>query len=340
MLQLYVTLESSENPWLLLMFQLPTRPTAARVRTWRQLQRLGALPVKNSGYALPNSAAAREDFEWLRADIVAAGGDAMLFAARAVDDRADGELRAAFRSARHGDFLELQKAAARLARRPRRQRGPSREAQALADRLAHLDSIDFFNAASGPAARAAVGVLLQPVREDSMTTAADTVLKTADFHKRTWVTRPRPGIDRFASAWLIRRFIDPGARFDFAESVAAATAGRKRAVPFDMFGAEFGHVDGGCTFETLIARFSIDAPGLAWLARTVHVLDLKDGEDRLPEAAALGRLVEGLRAVHGNDEVLLERGIEMIEAYYRSRPPESGLAPRFGRKGGGKRGRS
>ena len=157
----------------------------------------------------------------------------------------------------------------------------------------------------------------------SMTTTTDTVLKTADFQKRTWVTRPRPGIDRFASAWLIRRFIDPGAKFAFAGSVAAATAGRKRAVPFDMFGAEFGHVDGGCTFETLIARFSIHAPGLAWLARTVHALDLKDGEHGLPEAAALGRLVEGLREVHDNDDVLLERGIEMIEAYYRSRPPEA-----------------
>lgn len=321
------------------MFQLPARPTAARVRTWRQLQRLGALPVKNSGYALPHSAEAREDFEWLRADIVAAGGDAMLFAATAVDDQADADLRQAFRSARHADYLELQKAAGKLVRQPRRQRGPSREAQALADRLAHLDSIDFFGAASGPAARAAVGVLLQPVREDSMTTAADTVLKTVDFHKRTWVTRPRPGIDRFASAWLIRRFIDPAAKFAFADSVAAATAGRKRAVPFDMFGAEFGHADGGCTFETLIARFSIQAPGLAWLARTIHVLDLKDEQDALPEAAALGRLVEGLRQVHASDEVLLARGVDLIEAYYLSRPPAADAAPVAAPSRAGKKGR-
>jgi hypothetical protein len=315
---------------LLLMFQLPTRPTAARVRTWRQLQRLGALPVKNSGYALPHSTTAREDFEWLRADIVAAGGDAMLFVASAVDDRADAQLREAFRSARDADFLELQKAASKLARRPRRQRGPNREAQALASRLAHLDSIDFFSAPGGPAARAAVDVVLQPLREVTMTTTAETVLKTAEFQKRTWVTRPRPGIDRFASAWLIKRFIDPAAKFAFADSVAAATAGRTRAVPFDMFGAEFGHVDGGCTFETLIARFSIRAPGLGWLARLVHALDLKDGLDGLPEAAALGRLVEGLRQLHRSDEVLLERGVEVIEAYYRSRPPDA--APPAGRK--------
>jgi hypothetical protein len=340
MLRAIVIYESDQRRWLLLMFQLPTRPTAARVRTWRQLQRLGALPVKNSGYALPNSAAAREDFEWLRADIVAAGGDAMLFVADAVDERADTDLREAFRTARHADFVELQKAAATLARRPRRQRGPSREAQALADRLTHLDSIDFFSAANGPAARAAVDVLLQPVREDPMTTTAETVLRASDFQKRTWVTRPRPGIDRFASAWLIRRFIDPAAKFAFADSLAAAASGHKRAVPFDMFGAEFGHVDGGCTFETLLARFSIQAPGVAWLARTVHALDLKEKLDRLPEAAALGRLVEGLRQVHANDDVLLERGVEVIEAYYRSRPPEADAPLPTGKKGAVKRGRS
>ena len=163
MLLIIVLLESHNN-WLLLMFQLPTRPTAARVRTWRQLQRLGALAVKNSGYALPNSDEAREDLEWLRADIVAAGGDAMLFAATAVAPAADEQLRAAFRAARSEDYLALQKAAAKIGRAPQRRRAPTREVQALADRLDHLHAIDFFNAPGGPPARAAVRALLQPHR--------------------------------------------------------------------------------------------------------------------------------------------------------------------------------
>ena len=168
-----------------------------------------------------------------------------------------------------------------------------------------------------------------------MTTGQVAVLSTTAFQRRTWVTRPRPGIDRFASAWLIRRFIDPAARFAFAESVDAATAGRKRALPFDMFGAEFGHANGGCTFETLLRRFAIKAPGLGWLARTVHVLDLKDDRESLPEAAALGRLVDGLRQIHPDDHVLLERGVEVIEAYYRSRPPEAAAAKARGRRKAG-----
>jgi hypothetical protein len=306
------------------MFQLPTHPTAARVRTWRQLQRLGALPVRNSGYALPLADAAREDFEWLRADIVAAGGEAMLFVASTVDTAADDELRAAFRAARDADFEQVRKAAAPLGRARRGARAPRREIRALVDRLAHLDSIDFFSAPKGPAAHAAVRALLQAPEELTMTTEQETVLRTVDYQRRTWVTRPRPGIDRFASAWLIRRFIDPAAKFVFAASLEAASAGNRRAVPFDMFGAEFGHVAGGCTFETLIRRFDIRAPGIAWLARTVHALDLKAGHDEIPEAAALGRLVEGLRQVHAKDDVLLERGIEVIEAYHRSRPADAG----------------
>lgn len=321
------------NRWLLLMFQLPTRPTAARVRTWRQLQRLGALPVRNSGYALPNSAAAREDFEWLRADILAAGGDAMLFTAVAADPVADEDLRSAFRTARNADFLALQKAAGKLTRVSQRRRAPTREVQALADRLDHLDAIDFFAADSGPAARAAVRALHQPPKEESVITADETVLQAADFQRRTWVTRPRPGIDRFASAWLIRKFIDPAARFTFADALPTATGGRKHPVPFDMFGAEFGHTGGGCTFETLVKRFAIRAPGITWLARTVHALDLKDEPSTLPDAVALGRLVEGLRQMHPADDLLLERGMEVIEAYYRSRPAEPAAARTGGRKG-------
>jgi hypothetical protein len=337
-----VSIDSQRHPWLLLLFQLPTRPTATRVRTWRQLQRLGALPVRNSGYALPNTDAAREDFEWLRADIIAAGGGATLFAAAAADQAGDEDLRAAFRSARSDDFEALRKAAVQVGRtrRPQHDRRPGRDVRALVERLAHLDSIDFFAAPNSAAARAAVGALLQPAEEVTVATARETVLKTADFQHRTWVTRPRPGIDRFASAWLIRRFVDPAARFTFADSVAAAELQQRRAVPFDMFGAEFGHTAGGCTFETLVRRFAIDAPGIAWLARLVHALDLKD-EAPVPEAVALGRIVDGLRQVHAKDDVLLERGTEIIEAYYRSRPAEADKpAARSRRKSARKKGRS
>ena len=139
------------------------------------------------------------------------------------------------------------------------------------------------------------------------TTAAGPALKPSAFRNRTWVTRPRPGIDRFATAWLIRRFINPHARIVFAADAETARTRHPRAVPFDMFGVEFGHQGADCTFETMIRRFRLRAPELDALARLVH---------------AVTRLVEGLRRLHADDEVLIERGIEMIEAL------GTGAAPR------------
>lgn len=153
------------------------------------------------------------------------------------------------------------------------------------------------------------------------------VLKAADFKGRTWITRPRPGIDRFASAWLVSRFIDPRATFGFAASHTAVPA-RQRATTFDMYGGAFTHEGGGCTFETLVARFGIRAPGVDWLAGLVHALDLKIESDPTPELPAVARLVEGLREMHPDDEVLLQRGMEVIEALYRSRLAQSSRTPR------------
>ena len=132
------------------------------------------------------------------------------------------------------------------------------------------------------------------------------------FRQRTWVTRPRPGIDRMSSAWLIRRFIDPKARFRFAEKPAGA------AVPFDMYGVEFGHQGDHCTFETLVARFGIANPAVKRLAQVVHDLDLKEERYGLPEGPALGRMVEGLRRMYTDDGELLERGMTLMEALYQS----------------------
>lgn len=303
------------HKWLVLTFQLPARPTAARMRVWRQLQRLGALPVKGGAYILPHTAQAREDFEWLRADIAARKGDAALFLADPADAGAAADLAAQFRGAREADYAALAREAGAL--RKNRASSP-RAVRQLAERLAHLQSIDFFGAPSAAAAADAVASLARHGGPMPTTTATPT-LKPSDFRSRVWVTRPRPGIDRFASAWLVRRFINPKARVVFAADADAARREHPKAVPFDMFGVEFGHQGGDCTFETLMRRFRLRAKGLDALARMVHAVDLKDDRFVVPEAPAVQRLVDGLRRQHADDEVLLERGIEMIESLYEGR---------------------
>lgn len=312
---------SANIPWLLLMFQLPGRSTAARVRVWRHLQRIGALPVKNSGYVLPRSESAREDLEWVRAEILAAGGDAMVVAASPLVAGDEADLRSAFVQARAADFAAVITVAKRLGRTKRTLTGntrPGRDVRALADQLHHLESIDYFNAPNRAAARAAVEALLQPVQEASVKVGG-TKLRAADFRKVVWLTRPRPGIDRCASAWLIRRFIDPAASFAFADSPDAMASSRRRVVPFDMYGVEFGHHGNACTFETLLTRFGITDPAAIWLGRIVQAVDLKADATAVPEAVTVGPLIEGLRLVHRSDAVLLDRGAEVIEALYQSR---------------------
>jgi hypothetical protein len=132
------------------------------------------------------------------------------------------------------------------------------------------------------------------------------------YQRRRWVTRPRPGVDRMASAWLIRRFIDPHATFAFADRR------RDSDVSFDMFGGDFSHETDRCTFEVLTERFAINDPIVARISRIVHDLDLKETRYAPPEAPAIAHMIEGLRLMHPDDGMLLEQGIGMFESLARS----------------------
>jgi hypothetical protein len=186
--------------------------------------------------------------------------------------------------------------------------------RALRERFSHIERIDFHQAGARQKAAETLAVLERAItpatpkarRGDAPARAAGSV------RGRRWVTRPRPGIDRMASAWLIRRFIDPKARFAFVDRPS------KTDLPFDMYGGEFSHHRGLCTFEVLCDRFGIADPAVSRIAHIVHDLDLKETKYASPDAPAVGRMVEGLRAVHADDHVLLEQGMGMFEALARS----------------------
>lgn len=187
--------------------------------------------------------------------------------------------------------------------------------------------MDFF----GGAGRERVVTLLAGLEAASLPAAKGRVrppagepADAARYHGRLWVTRPRPAVDRMASAWLIRRFIDRTARFAFITDVKMAGEG----LPFDMFGAGFGHEGDRCTFETLAARFAIGDPAVARIAEIVHDLDLKDAKFGAPEAATLGLAIDGLQLSTVDDSVLLEQGMTLFEALYRSFGQSTSLSPR------------
>jgi hypothetical protein len=129
-----------------------------------------------------------------------------------------------------------------------------------------------------------------------------------------WVTRENAAVDRVACPWLIKRFVDPDAEFlyvptDRVDEVAAATG----AIPFDAEGAELGHVDGRCSFESILVKYQVDDPALAAMAKIVHGADIAADEQLASEAAGLKAIAQGFRLLHGTDD---ERKLQLESPMY------------------------
>jgi hypothetical protein len=305
--------------WLLFVHQLPSNPSNLRVQTWRRLQQLGALPVKQTVYVLPDTPDAREDFEWLKAEITGAGGEASVFAADTVDAWTDEALVQEFTRTRQDAYRALareieQALSAMSKQRGGRARSRRRPADGFRQRLGAIEQIDFF----GAPGRDRVAMLLakiEAIGADGRSASRPGSKNARDYRGRVWVTRRRPGVDRMASAWLIRRFIDSQARFAFADSPAAVAGG---ALPFDMFGVEFSHHGDDCTFETLRAMFGIGDAVVGRIAAIVHDLDMKDARFGATEALTIASVIEGLQLSIEDDPALLIQGMVLFESLYRS----------------------
>ena len=295
--------------WLLLIHQLPPRPTNLRVRIWRKLQKLGAVAIKNSVYVLPANEKTNEDFQWLKQEIESSGGEVSVFRADSVEGATDEEIISAFREARDEEFKGITAQLDRLSGSIKVQtRSKHLSAGRLATQEAELERLhaelerivanDFFAAKSRSAALSAyercqklLRASQTPTPKNQKTSTAREVLTIADYQGRRWVTRKNIHIDRLASAWLIKQFIDKQPRFYFVSEGEALD----NRIPFDMFGAEFTHHGEDCTFETMIKRFGLShIKGLRELGEIVHDIDLKDDRFHRLEAAGLKVMIDGL----------------------------------------------
>src|SRR5262245_46751766 len=310
---------AGELEWLLLLYLLPSKAADARVQAWRRLQRIGAVSLKNSAYVLPNSSEAREDFEWIKNEVVESGGEAVVLIARAPDQTTHEELVNALQLARRKDFEDLAADATALVKRlgskdaKRTRRQITQRVRRLRERFDETVRQDFFAA---PERERVAGLLRQLEQQmgrgTQVSPSSEKAVKTGGYRGKRWLTRPRPGVDRMSSAWLIQRFVDRDATFVFGETAAVADA-----IPFDTFQAEFGHHGSNCTFETLCERFAIDDSRVRYIGRIVHDLDLKEKKYGEVETETVGRLVEGLRQTHTGDQRLLRSGMDMFEALFQ-----------------------
>lgn len=319
---LYQMYETAPARWLLLIHQIPPKPDYLRVKIWRRIQRVGAVAVKNSVYVMPRTDQALEDFQWIRREIAERGGDASICEAGFVDGLSDAQVEAMFRAARDADYKQIADEARGLARR--RPNGPAidsdgrtrlaAEVTRLRRRLSEVVALDFFDALGRQTAEGLLTSLEQRLRPPVESPAPADV--SGDLHKRVWVTRKGLHVDRMASAWLIRRFIDPAAQFKFVP--ARGYQPQAREVRFDMFEADFTHQGDHCTFEVLAKRMKRDGAGIRAIGEIVHDIDLKDAKFRRPEAAGIARLIAGICAAHKDDETRLERASALFDDLHES----------------------
>ncbi len=293
----------------MLVFTLPTRRASQRVEVWRKLQRYGAVPLGNSGYLLPNNPSNRERFEWLAQIIRKHAGEASVVSVQSIDNLSTPQLVARFTEARTRDYQELIREVQRLSSVARHKRPPGRISR-LSERFREIVEIDFFGS---PLQKRVEELLAQA---NAMPAVAEKPPKTnpKDYVGRLWVTRPRPGIDRSASAWLIRQFIDKKARFAFAQEGDVPRDG----VPFDMFQGGFGHRGEDCTFETLRKEFRVRDTRVVAVGEMVHDVDLNDGKFGRKEAFGVDEVLKGWARRGTLDKEILGRGMEMIEGLYHS----------------------
>lgn len=291
----------TEEPWILLIHQLPPKPDYLRAKIGRRLTRIGAVTIKNTVYVLPSNEQTLEDLQWTAREIRAGGGEANVVEARFVDGLSDGDLQKRFNDARDADYALLIKDARSLLKRRKRE-----AAVDLERRAAEIEAIDFFGAPNGQTLAGLLGQLSGATVEASP--------QRRDLRGKTWVTRAGVHIDRIASAWLIRRFIDADAQFRFVTARTHTPA--RNEIRFDMFDAEFTHEGDRCTFEVLSAATRAHDGALRAIAEIVHDIDLKEERYRRPETGGIAALVDGIALAHRDDIARIGRASAALDDLY------------------------
>jgi hypothetical protein len=296
-----------------LLYELPTKRNTERVNIWRKLKKFGALALKTSAYVLPDDAAQYERFQWLSTQIRDAAGEATLIRVAQIEGVPNSRLVQMFNEARAADYKELGEAMRRslAGKRVRHKNAPAPELEKYQRRFNEIQEVDYFKSSAGHDALRLLHRVEKPPAAKGIGAAER--LDPAKFTGRSWVTRPRPGIDRAGSAWLIRRFIDAKARFVFAMDPAK----HPKALPFDMAEVEFSHHGDDCTFETLVKRFAITDKAVLKMAEMVHDADLEDEKFQRDECRGINAVLSGWARTNMTDAELLAKGMECFDGLYQ-----------------------
>ncbi len=294
--------------WLLFLYSLPTRRKTERVAVWRRFKKIGAIQIKTSTYLLPDYPPQYEHFQWLAQQIRDFGGDATLVRVQEIEGMSNERLIALFNRARDEEYGAIKKSLHSFLTRDKKtdQAAKPVELEQLTRQFRAIRETDFFQSARGND----VQMLLRRAEGTPRKTLPR--LEAKNYRGKTWLTRPRPEIDRVGSAWLIRRFIDPRAKFVFA----AAVPSNREILSFDMVDVEFSHHGDCCTFETLIRRFGIEDKAVRKIAEMIHDADLEDEKFQRSECIGIDRVLKGWAKSGMSDDQILLHGFDCFDGLY------------------------
>jgi hypothetical protein len=270
---------------------------------------MGAVQIKTSTYLLPDETAQYEQFQWLAQQIRDYGGDSTLVRAQEIEGLTRDKVVAMFNDARAKDYAELRKSLQSFITRRKKMDAEetASELERLTRQFREIRDVDFFDSARGHD----IAMLLRRAEGGRRARQLEK-LDPKQYQGKTWLTRPRPEIDRVGSAWLISKFIDRKPKFVFAPKADAVPNG----IPFDMLDAEFSHHGNWCTFETLTKRFAIFDKSVAKIGEMIHDADLDDARFQRVEAVGIDRVLKGWARQGLADEEILRRGFECFDALY------------------------
>lgn len=319
------------HEWLLIFYSVPSNPVSNRMKIWRKLAKAGAVQLKGSVYILPANEEHEEFLQWLIGEVKSMGGDGAFVRSAEIKTMANDDIVQLFttqvgeeynRLEKFLDVLERKVQSIRKGSKSEEGKGLAGQAAKITKELEETGKRDWFNSPAGLAIKKRLHTLQTALREAGGKAPGEVSSiasrRIQDYQGKTWATRKNPFVDRMASAWLIKRFIDPKASFAFIDErdVAALDAS---TVAFDLRGAAFTHVGDLCSFEVLVKSFGIKGKAVKNIAEIVHDLDVKDDKYGKPEAAGIEEILAGIRKTAENDADGLERGMAAFEMLYQSK---------------------
>jgi hypothetical protein len=317
--------------WLLIFYSVPSHPVSNRMKIWRKLSKAGAVQLKGAVYILPATEEHDEFLHWLIGEVKSMGGDGAFVKSAEIQSIDENDIRQLFLNQAEQEYRGFERKLETLERKVQSiRKGAKHDEDArhadhagkFARELEDIQRRDFFSSPVGVEMAKRMQALKTALKglggRGAEPTGSVTPKREADYQGRTWFTRKKPFIDRMASAWFIRRFVDAKAAFKFTSEGALSAAGGNSAT-FDMPGGEFTHVGDLCTFEVLVKSFAVKDKVVRKIAEIVHDLDVKDDKYGNPDATGVEEILMGIRKTVKNDSDALERGMAVFEMLYQAK---------------------